>query len=130
MNRIAELIALAAVAMAAANAAPAHAQGAKQTVGLAQINPATLASGYRSTKVVGSAVYNEANEQIGSIDDLIVTTNDSVPYAILSVGGFLGIDKHYVVVAMSALEVDGARMVLRGGTKESLKALPGYSYTN
>ncbi len=130
MNRLAELIAIAAVAIAAANAAPVRAQGAKQTVGLAQINPATLASGYRSSKVVGSAVYNEANEQIGSIDDLIVTTNDSVPYAILSVGGFLGIDKHYVVVAMSALEVDGARMVLRGGTKESLKALPGYSYAN
>ena len=130
MNRLAELLAIAAVAMAAANAVPAHAQGAKQTVGLAQINPATLASGYRSSKVVGSAVYNEAHEQIGSIDDLIVTTNDSVPYAILSVGGFLGIDKHYVVVAMSALDVDGARMVLRGGTKESLKALPGYSYTN
>jgi len=130
MNRLAELIAIAAVAIAAANAAPSHAQGAKQTVGLAQINPATMASGYRSTKLVGSAVYNEANEQIGSIDDLIVTTNDSVPYAILSVGGFLGIDKHYVVVAMSALDVDGARMVLRGGTKESLKALPGYSYAN
>ena len=130
MNRLAELIAIAAVAIAAANAAPLHAQGAKQTVGLAQINPATLASGYRSSKVVGSAVYNEANEQIGSIDDLIVTTNENVPYAILSVGGFLGIDKHYVVVAMSALDVDGARMVLRGGTKESLKALPGYSYTN
>jgi len=130
MNRLAELIAIAAVAIAAANAAPALAQGAKQTVGLAQINPATLASGYRSSKVVGSAVYNEANEQIGNIDDLIVTTNDSVPYAILSVGGFLGIDKHYIVVAMSSLEVDGARMVLRGGTKESLKALPGYVYAN
>jgi hypothetical protein len=130
MNRLAELIAIAAVAIAAANAAPLHAQGAKQTVGLAQINPATLASGYRSTKLVGSAVYNEANEQIGSIDDLIVTTTENVPYAILSVGGFLGIDKHYVVVAMSALEIEGARMVLRGGSKESLKALPGYSYAN
>ncbi len=52
MNRLAELLAIAAVAMAAANAVPAHAQGAKQTVGLAQINPATLASGYRSSKVV------------------------------------------------------------------------------
>jgi hypothetical protein len=130
MNRLAELIAVAAVAIAAANAAPALAQGAKQTVGLAQINPATLASGYRSSKVVGSAVYNEANEQIGNIDDLIVTTKESVPYAILSVGGFLGIDRHYVVVAMSSLEVDDARIVLRGGSKESLRALPGYSYTN
>ena len=130
MNRLAELIAVAAVAIAAANASPALAQGAKQTVGLAQINPATLASGYRSSKVVGSAVYNEANEQIGNIDDLIVTTKESVPYAILSVGGFLGIDRHYVVVAMSSLEVDDARIVLRGGSKESLRALPGYSYTN
>jgi hypothetical protein len=128
MNRIAELVAIAAVAIVAANAAPAQAQGAKQTVGLAQIDPATLASGYRSTKLVGSAVYNDANEQIGSIDDLIVTTKESVPYAILSVGGFLGIDRHYVVVAMSSLEVESARIVLHGGTKDSLKALPGYAY--
>jgi hypothetical protein len=29
---------------------------------------------------------------------------------------------------MSSLEVESARIVLHGGTKDSLKALPGYAY--
>jgi hypothetical protein len=130
MSRLAELLAVAAVALVAIAAPPAQGQGARQTVGLSQINPATLANGYRSTKVVGSTVYNEASEEIGKVDDLIVAANDNVPYAILSVGGFLGMDKHYVVVATSSLSVENQRIMLRGATKESLKALPGYVYAD
>jgi hypothetical protein len=110
--------------------APAFAQGAKQTVVLTVVDPMSLTTGYRSSKVVGSAVFNEANEEIGKIDDLIVTPKDSVPYAVLSVGGFLGMGKHYVVVPASELQVDNKRMLLRGATKESLKALPSYAYSS
>jgi len=35
-------------------------------------------------------VVNEANETVGAIDDLIVTPEGQTPYAVLSVGGFLG----------------------------------------
>ena len=110
-------------------AQPASAQGAKQTVALTEISPGTLAIGYRSTKVVGSKVYNETKENIGIIDDLIVTPNGTVPYVVLSVGGFLGMGKHNVVVSASSLEVIGGVMTLHGGTKESLQALPSYTYT-
>ena len=48
---------------------------------------------------MGSDVYNDAMEDIGKVDDLIVTAKDSVPFAVLSVGGFLGLDKHYVICA-------------------------------
>jgi hypothetical protein len=106
------------------------AQGAKQTVVLTVVDPLSLVTGYRSSKVVGSSVFNEANEEIGKIDDLIVTPKDSVPYAVLSVGGFLGLGKHYVVVPASELQVDNKRMLLRGATKDSLKALPSYSYSS
>ena len=34
---------------------------------------------------------NEANETVGTIDDLIVTPDGQAPYAVLSVGGFLGL---------------------------------------
>jgi len=121
---------LAATALLLASAAmPALAQGAKQTVSLMEVNPITLATGYRSTKVVGSTVYNEAKEEIGKVDDLIVTSKDSVPYAVLSVGGFLGIGTHNIVVPASALDVVDGRMMLRGASKDSLKALPNYAYT-
>ena len=110
--------------------APTFAQGAKQTVVLTVVDPMSLVTGYRSSKVVGSAVFNETNEEIGKIDDLIVTPKDSVPYAVLSVGGFLGMGKHYVVVPASELQVDNKRMLLRGATKDSLKALPSYAYSS
>lgn len=128
MTRSTTLIAATALLIASA-AMPAFAQGAKQTVTLMEINPMTLATGYRSSKLVGATVYNDAKENIGKVDDLIVTSKDSVPYAVLSVGGFLGMAKQHVVVAASALTVVDGRITLNGGSKDSLKALPNYSYT-
>jgi PRC-barrel domain len=118
-----------ALAIGATISFPAFAQGTPQTVTLVEVNPITLATGYRVSKVVGSTVVNEANETVGKIDDLIVTTGDKIPYAILSVGGFLGMDKKHVVVPASSLEVKDKHMMLRGATKASLKSLPDYSYT-
>ena len=123
------LVVLASTLIAPALITPALAQGAKQTVSLTEVTSLTLATGYRSSKVVGSSVYNDAKEDIGKIDDLIVTTKDNVPFAVVSVGGFLGMGKHYVVVPASSLEVVGGRIALHGATKESLKALPDYTYT-
>lgn len=106
------------------------AQGAPQTVTLMKVEAQTLTTGYRTSKVVGSPVLNEANETIGTIDDLIITPNDKVPFAVLSVGGFLGVGASYVVVPYSAIEVRDKKMVLRGATKESLKNLPEYKYAS
>lgn len=128
MNRFTLSLAATALILSTGLAGSALSQGAQQTVTLMQVNPETLATGYRSSKVVGSDVYNGTDEKIGQIDDLIVTPADNVPYVVLSVGGFLGMGKHYVVVAASSLEVVNKCMVLKGGTKESLKALPEYSY--
>ena len=86
----------------------------------------TSAIGYRTSKVVGRTVVNQADETVGTVDDLIVTTNDKVPYAILSVGGFLGMGKTHVVVPYADLEVHDDDMLYRGATKESIKNLPEF----
>jgi hypothetical protein len=65
---------------------------------------------------------------VGTIDDLIVTPSEKVPYAVLSVGGFLGMGTKYIVVPFSALEVKDNKMVLPGATKDSLKSLPEFKY--
>ena len=96
---------------------------------LMKVDPATLATGYRTSKVVGSTVYNEANEAVGTVDDLIVTPSETVPFAVLSVGGFLGMGTKYVVVPFSSLVVKDKKMVLPGATKDSLKSLPGFKYS-
>ena len=119
---------LGAAVIATALSGPAFSQGAPQTLSLMKVDPQSLATGYRTSKVVGSTVVNESNETVGTIDDLIVTPSEKVPYAVLSVGGFLGMGTKYVVVPYSALEVSDKRMLLRGATKESLKSLPEFKY--
>ena len=127
MSRTANIIIAATVAAGLAGPA-AFAQGAPQTVAITKVDPHALATGYRTSKVVGSTVYNEANETVGKVDDLIVTRNEKVPFAVLSVGGFLGMGTKYVVVPFSSLQVENKRMVLPGATKESLKSLPDFKY--
>ena len=117
-----------AAVIAASLSGPAFSQGAPQTVTLMKVDPASLATGYRTSKVVGSTVVNEDNETVGTIDDLIVTPNANVPFAVLSVGGFLGVGSRYVVVPFSSLHVKGNQMVLPGATKGSLMALPAFKY--
>ncbi|WP_237153870.1 PRC-barrel domain-containing protein [Oryzibacter oryziterrae] len=107
---------------------PLMAQGAAQTVALTKIDPSTLATGYRASKVVGATVVNETNETVGTIDDLIITTDGNVPYAVISVGGFLGMGTKYVVVSSASLVVQDKNMLLRGATKETMQSLPDYKY--
>jgi PRC-barrel domain len=61
---------------------------------------------------------------------LIVTPGEVVPFAVLSVGGFLGMGAKYVVVPYIALKVQDKKMVLPGATKGSLKALPEFKYAS
>ena len=71
-------------------AANVNAQGVPQTVEITKVDVQKVSAGYRASKVIGSSVVNDANETIGKIDDLLVTRDGKEPYAVLSVGGFLG----------------------------------------
>jgi ribosomal 30S subunit maturation factor RimM len=104
------------------------AQGAPQTVNIERVDVQKLAAGYRSSKIVGSSVVNDANEKIGTIDDLLVEPSDKVLFAVLSVGGFLGMGEQLVVVPFNSLRIEGNRVVLPGGSKDALEALPKFKY--
>ena len=52
----------------------------------------------------------------------------TIPYAVLSVGGFLGVGTKYVVVRLSSLHVQDNKIVLPGATKDALTALPEFRY--
>jgi hypothetical protein len=85
----------------------------------------------RTSKIVGSKVYNAANENIGSVEDIILKADGSMDEVVLSVGGFLGIGDKYVAVPFSNLKIgrDGNSLkITTDGTKESLKALPHYKF--
>jgi hypothetical protein len=106
----------------------AEAQGPAQTVDLVKIDVQKLAAGYRASKVIGSSVPNDAGETIGKIDDILVSSDGKQPYAVLSIGGFLGMGTHLVVVPYDTLNFADNKVVLPGGTKESLKMLPEFKY--
>jgi len=107
---------------------PVAAQGRSQTVDLAKVDVQKLSAGYRASKVIGSSVLNDANETIGKIDDLLVSPDGNAPFAVLSIGGFLGIDTRLVVVPYDNLKLVNDKVVLPGGTKEMLKMLPEFRY--
>ena len=79
-------------------------------------------------KILGKAVYNDKNEKIGAIDDLIITPDKSVSYAIIGAGGFLGMGKHDVAIPVGQFKEDMGKIVLAGATKDALKAMPKFVY--
>ena len=106
----------------------ARAQGTPQTIELAKVDVKTLAAGYRASKVIGSSVVNDANETIGKIDDILISSDGKQPYAVLSIGGFLGMGSHLVVVPYDSLTFANKKVTLPGGSKEGLKMLPEFKY--
>ena len=63
-----------------------------------------------SDRVEGTAVYNEAGDKLGSIDDLMIDKRTGeVRYAVLEFGGFLGIGTDRYPLPWSALEYDPAK---------------------
>src|SRR6202012_3093315 len=53
---------------------------------------------WRASKVVGLNVYNDQNESIGSINDLLTDKSGNIKAAVIGVGGFLGVGTHLVAV--------------------------------
>jgi hypothetical protein len=116
---------------AANNTAPGNnAAGGTAAGGAASTANAPIAQTDRASRIIGSTVYNERNESIGSVDDIILASGNSSPMAVVSVGGFLGIGAKLVAVPMSDLRWSAAdnRWTITGATKESLTALPSFSY--
>jgi len=75
------------------------------TTDRSNINTAVHRDGqWRASKVIGINVYNDNNEKIGDIQELIVDKSGKVDNVVLGVGGFLGMGEHYVAVPMEKLK--------------------------
>src|SRR3954451_22600358 len=59
---------------------------------------------WRASKLAGVNVYNEANEKIGDINDVILDKSGKADKVILGVGGFLGMGEHYVAVPFDKIK--------------------------
>ena len=89
----------------------------------------TIARGWSATKqILGKPVYNDKNERVGEVDDLIIAPDSSISYAIIGVGGFLGLGERQVAIPVSRLKHSEGRLVLPDATKEALQAMPSFQY--
>jgi sporulation protein YlmC with PRC-barrel domain len=59
---------------------------------------------WRTSKLVGLNVYNDSNESIGSINDMLTDKNGDIKAVVIGVGGFLGIGEHLVAVPMDKVK--------------------------
>ena len=59
---------------------------------------------WRASKVVGLNVYNAQNENVGSINDLLVDKSGNIKAAVISVGGFLGMGARLVAVPFDEMK--------------------------
>lgn len=107
-----------------------HAQGTPQAITQQRVDVVQLGTGYRASKINGSPVFNRNNEQLGTIDDLIVIPDNKETYVVLSVGGFLGMGKHLVAIPISEIRIVGKEMQLPDATKDTLKSLPEFKYSS
>jgi hypothetical protein len=121
-----QMLLIASSFVAAASVLAIPARGAQ----LVEVDAKPLAEAYRASKLIDASVVNDKNEKIGSVDDLIITPADRVLFAVISVGGFLGINGRLVAVPYSSLTVDdkGGKVTLPGATKDALTKLPAFHY--
>jgi sporulation protein YlmC with PRC-barrel domain len=87
-------------------AAPAFAQTPQSNAMTAAAGSATMHKDgqWRASRLVGVDVYNDNNEKIGDINEVILNKSGKVDAVILGVGGFLGVGEHYVAVPMERLK--------------------------
>jgi hypothetical protein len=61
-------------------------------------------STWRGSKVIGLGVYNDKNESVGSINDLLMDKSGNIKAVVLGVGGFLGVGEHLVAVPFDKIK--------------------------
>ena len=108
----------------------AQAQVAGSTVlGVAAAELREVAAGWSAKRqVLGQPVFNDKNEKVGTVDDIIISPDKAVSYAIVGAGGFLGVAKHDVAIPVDQFAQADGKLVLAGATKETIKAMPPFEY--
>lgn len=86
-----------------------------------------------ASQFMGQAVYSSANENVGEINDVVMTKSLDNTVAIVGVGGFLGIGQKDVAIPINDIKVEkdanNALHLTIASTKEQLEAMPGFDRT-
>ena len=83
----------------------------------------------RASKMIGSAVYDLQNRDIGKVKDLVLNKDGAVDVVVLDVGSFLGMGGKFVAIPISDIKTNNNRLTL-DRTKEQLQAMAPYELEN
>ena len=84
--------------------------------------------------MVGLSVYNDKNESIGSINDLLTEKDGKIKAVVIGVGGFLGVGQKDVAVPFEALQIQrkqnssSIEKITVTYTKDQLSNAPKFAY--
>ena len=112
---------------------PATAQvaGGTTTVGVSVVESTQITMGWSVKKsLIGKTIYNEANQKVGKVDDLIISPDQSVSYVIVGAGGFIGMGRHDVAIPIAQIEDRSGKLVMPGATKDTIKSMPAFEYVS
>jgi sporulation protein YlmC with PRC-barrel domain len=93
----------------------------------------TTASGHtsaiRAKKVIGTSVKDQSGNKIGSIEDIVLDkSSNSIMFAVVGFGGFLGMAEKYHPIPWAALDYqESENAYIVSYTKEQLEGAPAGS---
>jgi putative membrane protein len=77
-------------------------------------------------QVLGSRVFNAEGQEVGAIEDLVLDQNQ-IAYAVVSVGGLLGLGEKRVAVPLDDLQLgEGETYLMSSATQDQLEQMPEY----
>ena len=79
----------------------------------------------RADQLIGSAVYDQHDQDVGSVKDLVLDADGRISNVVVLYGATAGIGGKYVAVSFGSLKFDNSRLTL-DQTKAQLAALPPY----
>jgi sporulation protein YlmC with PRC-barrel domain len=80
---------------------------------------------WRASKLVGLSVYNEKNESVGSINDMLTDKNGKIVAVVIGVGGFLGVGEHLVAVPFDKVKFSTEPVAYTGAANAPGSSRPG-----
>jgi sporulation protein YlmC with PRC-barrel domain len=92
------LLAAAALAQSSPPPAPAKPAATATTTGSAQ------GTKWRASRLIGLNVYNNNNEKIGDINEILVTQEGKISGVVIGAGGFLGMGEHDVMLTLDKVK--------------------------
>ena len=82
----------------------------------------------RTSKLLGSQVYDDRGQKIGSVIEVLVNDRNTEPMVVLSVGDYVGNGQKMVAVPLSHIDLARAQPMMAGATKQMLASMQVYLF--